>query len=347
EAHLERCGGHAMAAGLSLQEEALPAFVAAFAEITAEISDELLVPKLRIDAEVALAEITEPMLADLELLAPFGMGNPQPNFAAQSVKVVEKRLVGKQSEHLRIGLVGEGGQVASAIMFGQANRFADLELGDKLNVAFRPTLDEYRGRRSISLRVQDFSPVKELWLVTNPCVSDKVFTGLPQEAKDRFFVHAHTFAPLIIRPKDKVCLTLTEYESGASLILLTPALSQEESRLQATLNYSVDAVLVYNGNGQKNLLAPDRGALATYYKYFTSKGTIDLTQFAKDFGLHFSLAYSVAASSTRIFQELGLVEFLYEAGVLTIKRLPTAQKQELSQSQVFMALQTWNKEDVS
>jgi len=347
EAHLERCGGHAMAAGLSLQEEALPAFIAAFAEVAAEIDDELLVPKLRIDAEVTLADITESMLTDLELLAPFGMGNPQPNFAAKSIKLVEKRLVGKQSEHLRLGLVGEGGQVASAIMFNQANRFTDVDLGEKLNIAFRPTLDEYRGRRSISLRLQDFVQVKELWLVTNPCVSDRVFSPLPQEAKNYFFAPAHNFTPFFIRAGDKVCMNLTEQESGSSLILLTTALSQEESRLQASFNYSVDTVLVYNGKGQKSLLAPDRGALAAYYRYFISKEAINLAQFAKDFSLYFSVAYSVAASSAHIFKELGLVEFRYDAGVLTIKPLPPAQKQELSRSQNYMALQTWNKEDVS
>ena len=347
DSHLERCGGHTMAAGLSLLEEALPAFIAAFAEVAAEIEDLLLVPKLRIDAEVGLAEITEPLLEDLELLAPFGMGNPQPNFSAKGVKVIEKRLVGKQNEHLRLGLVGEGGQVASAIMFGQANRLGDLEAGQKLNIAFRPTLDEYRGRRSISLRLQDFTHVNEQWLVTNPCILDKVFSGLPQEARDRFFAPAHNFSPFLISAHDKVCKNLTEQASGANLILLTPALDQAESSIHATLNYSVDTVLVYNGKGQKSLLAPDRGALATYYKYFTSKGTMDLVQFAKDFGLYFSVAYSVAASSTHIFQELGLMSFRYQAGVLIANPLPTAQKQELSRSQAFMALQTWNKEDVT
>ena len=285
EAHLERCGGHSMAAGLSLREADLPLFMAAFAEVAAGIEDEQLIPKLRIDAEVALAEVTEQLLADIELLAPFGMGNPQPNFAVKSIKVVEKRIVGKQGEHLSIGLVGEGGQVASAIMFGQASRFAELEPGHKLSIAFRPSLDEYRGRRSVSLRLQDFTHVQELWLVTNPGISDSVFASLPQAAKDNFFASAHDFVPFLIRAHDKACISLTKQASGVNLILLTPALGQGESRFQASLNYSVDKVLVYNGKGPKSLLAPDRSVLATYYKYFASKGTIDLMQFAKDFGL--------------------------------------------------------------
>ena len=345
--YLERCGGHAMAAGLSLQEDALPAFMSAFAEIAAEIQDELLVPKLRIDAEVALAEITESMLLDLNLLAPFGMGNPQPNFAAKGVKIVEKRLVGKQNEHLRLGLVGDGGQVASAIMFNQANRLDDLNVGEKLNIAFRPSLDEYRGRRSVSLRLQDFMPVNEQWVVTNPCVLDKVFSGLPQQDRDRFFAPAHNFVPFLISPNNKQCTKLSELKSSDSLILLTPALDQAESIIHASLNCSVDKVLVYNGKGQKSLMAPNRGSLATYYKYFTSKLTIDLAQFAKDFGLYLSVAYSVAASSARIFQELGLLEFSFRAGELIVKPQPTAQKQELSRSQTFMSLQAWNKEDFS
>ena len=84
--HLEKFGGHEMAAGVTVQEDRFEDFRRAF-EISARerVNDEILTPKLRLDAELPMEDISLSLLETQELLEPYGMGNSQPIFAARMV----------------------------------------------------------------------------------------------------------------------------------------------------------------------------------------------------------------------------------------------------------------------
>jgi single-stranded-DNA-specific exonuclease len=148
---LERFGGHAGAAGLTVREDQVPALrealgaaVARFAEGSGPVS----APPC--DAEVALAEVDEPLCTELAALAPFGQDNAPPRLVARGLRVESTRKVGDGS-HLKLEVTDARGTVRGAIAFGQAA--ADPGAGATIDVAFTPSVSEWKGTKRVELEV--------------------------------------------------------------------------------------------------------------------------------------------------------------------------------------------------
>ncbi|HET8656287.1 MAG TPA: single-stranded-DNA-specific exonuclease RecJ [Longimicrobiaceae bacterium] len=156
--HLVRFGGHRGAAGCSILPERVEGFREAFnARARASLSDDLLMPEIRIDMELSLPEADMEMCRLLKHAAPFGMGNPTPVFMARGVEVAGyPRVVG--SNHLKLALSG-GGARLDAIGFGMADRIGDVNpaLG-ALDVAFKLEENVWNGRTSVQARLVDLRP---------------------------------------------------------------------------------------------------------------------------------------------------------------------------------------------
>lgn len=151
---LERFGGHEQAAGLAIAEEAIPDFSRAFEEFAkANLAAELLSPSLTLDTEARLEQMNESFLAELDSLAPFGIGNPEPIIGLPDLTVVESKPVGKS--HLRLR-VQEGQTIREAIGF----RMASLHplTHQRVKMAFSPQVNHYLGRRSLQLKILDLQP---------------------------------------------------------------------------------------------------------------------------------------------------------------------------------------------
>ena len=138
--HLAAFGGHAMAAGLSIETGAIPAFRACFAERAAAALAGRPAERVPVDAEVTLAEVTPALVAELGRLAPFGLGNPSPVLAVRHVRPLTRRLVG-DGAHLGIG-VTDGTTFVDAIGFSMAGWIDVLTLtGAAVDLAFTPEMD--------------------------------------------------------------------------------------------------------------------------------------------------------------------------------------------------------------
>ncbi len=148
-------GGHKYAAGLSIQEENIPAFIQRFEEIAAQrLQSEQLVPKLTIDAEITLAEIDAMFLKLLRYFAPFGPHNMRPVFVSKNLQVVgTPTMVG--SNHLKFK-VRQFDQVFDVIGFGMAELSYRVRAGEsKLDLAYVIEENEWMGRKGIQLRAKD------------------------------------------------------------------------------------------------------------------------------------------------------------------------------------------------
>ncbi len=162
-AGLERCsdlliqyGGHAHAAGVTIDPAQLPAFRAAFAAAARELTPEAsLTPSINIDAVLGFAEITSEFIEQLTALAPFGAGNPEPVFASHDVRVVERRQAGKTGEHFRL-VLQEGGLTLPAIAFRIGER-CPLP-GDLVDVAYRARFNDFDQRPTLQLEIIDLKP---------------------------------------------------------------------------------------------------------------------------------------------------------------------------------------------
>ncbi len=156
--HLIDWGGHAMAAGVRIAPDRVAAFTEAFVERANQwLTARDLEPRLRLDAEVGLANLSEAMVRDLERLAPFGQSNPQPRFVSPPLLLDgEPRTVGKNGEHLSFCLT-DGRTRRRAIAFGQAAHLDTLRRHRRCRVAYQPMLNTFNDRTSVELQIMDLA----------------------------------------------------------------------------------------------------------------------------------------------------------------------------------------------
>ncbi len=153
---LVRHGGHAMAAGLTIEPGRLEAFRARLNELARRaLSAENLQPPLRLDAELALADISHEFLAHLGRLKPAGLGNPAPQFVARRLAHQRQlQRMGADKQHVKMW-VSDGRTSHEAIWWSVGNAAVPAHPFD---LAFAPQVNEYQGRRTVQLKVLDWRP---------------------------------------------------------------------------------------------------------------------------------------------------------------------------------------------
>ncbi len=157
-------GGHAMAAGLTVREDKLPALVD-FLE--ARIADEVLAASeskdLRIDGALSARGANRELYDLLEQAGPYGAGNPEPRFAVPAMRVAHADIVGQG--HVRCVLTGEDGARLKGIAFRAAENPLGRALLDRgtgtLHVAGRLKADDWRGKRDVQFTIEDAVPTRD------------------------------------------------------------------------------------------------------------------------------------------------------------------------------------------
>ena len=161
EGLLVKGGGHAMAAGLTVERHNLGRLRAFFEERTADTVASLVANHvLKIDGALSASGATLDMLDQLEKAGPYGSGHPQPVFAIPSHRVRDARLVG--TAHVKVQLEAVDGARLDGIAF----RSADTPLGQlllnsrgsQIHVAGCLSGDHWQGNRRIQLRILDAAP---------------------------------------------------------------------------------------------------------------------------------------------------------------------------------------------
>jgi single-stranded-DNA-specific exonuclease len=149
-AHLEKFGGHEMAAGLAVLEKNFAAFAAAFRKVARELlSDEDLQPRLHLDHELSFPELNGDLLRWHQALEPFGNANRQPVFFARSVEPAVEPQVLKE-KHLVLRL-RQKNHFRRAIFFDGALSPLPTPPWD---MAFRVNADEYEGESRLQIQVE-------------------------------------------------------------------------------------------------------------------------------------------------------------------------------------------------
>ena len=154
--HLIQFGGHAYAAGLSIEEENIDAFRDAINEVGRKfLSDDDLIPSLKLDTTLDLSQIDFPFYKNIALLEPFGAENPVPSFQSKGVKIKELKHMGKEKNHLRFRAVQGGGQIG-VIAFNFASLFESLDITSEVfDIAYELHLNSWNGREKLELRLLD------------------------------------------------------------------------------------------------------------------------------------------------------------------------------------------------
>jgi single-stranded-DNA-specific exonuclease len=151
---LVRHGGHAMAAGLTIERNNIDGFRSRLNEVARRsLKPEQLLPSLRLDSEVGLDDMSFECVSVLQRLNPTGQGNPPVHFYSRNLAHQRPlQRIGAEKQHVKMW-VTNGAITREAMWFAAGNE--SLPVG-RYDLAFIPELNEYNGQRSVQLRVLDW-----------------------------------------------------------------------------------------------------------------------------------------------------------------------------------------------
>ena len=149
---LVQFGGHKYAAGLTMRHEDYSAFRQKFEElVTATIDANSKEAELNVDSALDFDQIDDRFMRLLRRLSPFGPSNPEPNFLAKGINVLDVSILKK--EHVRF-LLQQNGIKLEGIGFFMAERWDAVNRLD-IDLVFQPDYKTYKGRTSIQLKIKD------------------------------------------------------------------------------------------------------------------------------------------------------------------------------------------------
>ena len=153
---LPKFGGHPMAAGLSIKEEDVPEFRRRLNE-NAVLTEEDFIPRVWIDVPMPLEYVTEGLVEELKRLEPVGQGNEKPLFAQKGLMIRSLRVLGKNRNVVKLGLVTDTGLSMDGLLFGDGDAFQkELAGKDRIDIVYYPDINEYNGNRTLQAVIRNY-----------------------------------------------------------------------------------------------------------------------------------------------------------------------------------------------
>ena len=153
---IENYGGHQYAAGLSLKEENLEAFIQKFEDyVDAHITKDLLIPKIEIDLDIKLSDINDKFYNIIRQMAPFGPENMAPVFSTKKIMDNGKsRVVGKDLSHLKIAITDEEKNQIEGIAFGMGKHYPMISK-KTFDICYSLSVNDFRNVKTLQMEVKD------------------------------------------------------------------------------------------------------------------------------------------------------------------------------------------------
>ncbi|WJG10194.1 single-stranded-DNA-specific exonuclease RecJ [Aliiglaciecola sp. LCG003] len=156
---IDKFGGHAMAAGLSLQAEKLSAFEQVFEQVCAETLKDMDVNgQVVTDGELAAEDFSLAFAQQLKDAGPWGQGFTEPLFDGE-FEVLEQRLLG--NKHLKMMVKHPSGVLIDAIAFNIDNQLWPNRKIKHIRLAYKLDINEFRGKTSLQLMVDELEALNE------------------------------------------------------------------------------------------------------------------------------------------------------------------------------------------
>lgn len=153
-------GGHPMACGLSIEITNIDEF-RKFLNKNSKLSDKEKEKSINVDSQINISNLSLEFAESLLKLKPFGKDNEKPLFANKDVSIASLSMIGKDKNTMRLSLF-QNGSYYNAIKFGAEKEFQYLNdkfngqiVGQKIDIVYYPDINEFRGQRSLQLKLVD------------------------------------------------------------------------------------------------------------------------------------------------------------------------------------------------
>ena len=147
-------GGHELAAGLSIDEKNIEAFIEKFEEVVKSRKDTICDQIINIDSVISRKNLNAQIIKDIRALKPYGQSNQVPIFLYKGLKVAAIRTI-KDDKHLKLVLKDDKSLI-DAVGFSLGIRRDEIRIGDKIDVVANVELNSYNTPKTIQLVIQDF-----------------------------------------------------------------------------------------------------------------------------------------------------------------------------------------------
>lgn len=150
-------GGHKAAAGLQIAPKNIDAFKVAFNKAVAnQLKDADLQPKVHADTDAQISDLSIGVVAELEKLAPFGVGNPGPTLYLQDLQIQKYKVL--KEKHLKLELRGKRGIIEGFIWNKSSHPVVSPEAC--VNLTAKATINEFMGKKSVQLNISSIAKAK-------------------------------------------------------------------------------------------------------------------------------------------------------------------------------------------
>lgn len=163
---LENFGGHAEAAGLTVREERLQAFMDALGEDVEDAMAGRARPALMLDSAVDGRELDLSLPQRLQALEPCGSGNPRPLLGLFNAHLVRRFDIG-DGKHFKCWVEHDGCRL-EAVWWSKGRQGARYQVGDTVDLAFEPRVNSWNGRNELQLVLEDMRPAAPFLRVDHP-----------------------------------------------------------------------------------------------------------------------------------------------------------------------------------
>ncbi len=178
---LEQYGGHMYAAGLTMKEEHVESFRAAFEDtVRKSLPEALRTPEEEVDLEIVLPAITPRFYKDIQGMEPFGPQNMKPVFLTRRVMATDARLIGSEKKHLkfRVHHPELPDHLYEAIAFGMADQLELVCNGEPFSILYTIEENNWNNQVSLQLNVKDIKPGVDGVLDHQPTIAEAVPAGI-------------------------------------------------------------------------------------------------------------------------------------------------------------------------
>ncbi len=159
---MNKFGGHAMAAGLSIDEDKLAEFIEVLNN-NCTLKDDDIIPTISIDTKLSFNDISFELYENIKMLEPYGKSNPKPLFAEKCVSISKIELIGKNKNVIKM-LLKFNNIMYDSLIYDQniLDKFNELSnvfsLGKKIDIVFTIDINEYMGKKKLQLIINSYRP---------------------------------------------------------------------------------------------------------------------------------------------------------------------------------------------
>jgi single-stranded-DNA-specific exonuclease len=157
EKYLERFGGHEQAAGFTVKDNSWDKFVLSLKEIAEkEITQEMLIPILNIDLHLSTNDISYQFRTLLKTLEPFGYGNRKPIIGFKDLVIINKQIMGKAQNHMKLICKGDGVDPITVLLFRCDEDVDNLKEDQKIDIVGNINVNSWNGREELQVIAKEW-----------------------------------------------------------------------------------------------------------------------------------------------------------------------------------------------